>query len=71
LVPRITAEISRRRLARVQWVMNLSLDATKAMLAGGDPVRDMGRLTGGEWQQHLTRLWSVREPDRFLQAEMA
>jgi salicylate hydroxylase len=71
LIPRITAEISRRRLARVQWVMDLSLDATKAMLAGGDPQRDMGRLTGAEWQEHLTRLWSVREPAPFLQAEPA
>lgn len=70
-VPAITAEISRRRLARIQWVMDLSLDATKAMLAGGEPHRDMGRFTGDAWQQSLTRLWSVREPDRFLHPEPA
>jgi salicylate hydroxylase len=67
----MTEEISRRRLERIEWVMALSLDATKAMLPGGEPVRDMGRLRTPEWQSHLTRLWSVREPARNLQARSA
>ncbi|MBA2960561.1 MULTISPECIES: FAD-dependent oxidoreductase [Ramlibacter] len=62
----ITAEISRRRLQRIEWVMALSLEATKAMLPDGEPRRDMGRLRDPEWQGSLTRLWSVAEPARIL-----
>lgn len=67
----ITAEISRRRLPRIQWVMDLSLDATQAMLPGGEPQRDMGRLLRADWQRDLARLWAIREPDRFLHPEPA
>jgi hypothetical protein len=68
-VAAITAEIARRRHDRIAWVMELSLDATRAMLEGGEPRRDMGRLLEPAWQGSLTRLWSgavEAEPDRFL-----
>jgi salicylate hydroxylase len=68
-VAAMTAEIARRRHERIEWVMDLSLDATRAMLEGGEPRRDMGRLLEPDWQRSLARLWAgdlQAEQDRFL-----
>jgi salicylate hydroxylase len=62
-VTAMTAEISRLRMGRIEWVMALSLEATRAMLSGGEPQRDMGRLRGPQWRSDLTRLWSGTDAD--------
>lgn len=66
-VAALTQAISQARMPRIEWVMNLSLDATRAMLDGGEPVRDMGRLASPEWKASLAQLWAGLEPDRILQ----
>lgn len=70
-VAALTEAISRERMARIEWVMALSLDATRAMLAGGEPARDMGRLALPEWKAALSKLWAGLEPDRILQGVAA
>ncbi len=57
-VAAMTAAIATARGERIEWVMNLSLDATRAMLDGGEPQRDMGRLREPAYRAAFTRLWS-------------
>jgi salicylate hydroxylase len=57
-VPATTLEIAALREPRVRWVMELSLDATAALLEGGDPVRDTARLREPPYREALRRLWS-------------
>ena len=57
-VPQITSSIAVARKERLRFVMDLSNDATAAMLSGADGKAQMQRLRTPEYQAHFKRLWS-------------
>ena len=57
-VPQITSAIAAAREERLRFVMDLSMDATAAMLSGADGSLQMQRLRSPDYQAHFKRLWS-------------
>ena len=57
-VPQITSAIAAAREERIRFVMDLSMDATAAMLSGADGPLQMQRLRTPDYQAHFKRLWS-------------
>jgi len=56
--PQITQAIAVAREARLRFVMDLSTDATAAMLSGADGRAEMARLRTPDYQLQFKRLWS-------------
>jgi salicylate hydroxylase len=57
-VAALTGAVASAREERIRWVMDFSLDATAAMLEGGEPLADMGRLREPHYRDAFRRLWA-------------
>lgn len=56
-VAELTSRIAAVRAPRLRWVMDFSMDATAAMLAGADAPAQMARLREPSYQAAFRRLW--------------
>jgi salicylate hydroxylase len=56
-VPKLVQAIATKRVERVRFAMDFSLEATDTMLAGADPVAGTLQKLGRPFQEKLRRLY--------------